>query len=347
MNQLTLPHRLWVAPMCQFNTEDGMPTDWHLVHLGSFAIGRAGLIMTEATAISPEGRISPQDTGIWNDAQANAWRRVVDFIHSQGVAVGIQLSHAGRKASTFSPRRGRGYVGPEAGGWQTVAPSALAYGSYPAPTALDHDGIAKVISDHVDAAKRAVEVGFDLIEIHAAHGYLLNQFLSPISNVRDDAYGGNQEGRLLLLQQTIDAVRSVMPAGMPLVVRLSATEWVAGGVTIDDTVAIVQGLRGVDLVSVSSGGNSPDQTITSGPGYQLPLARAVRTGTQTPVGAAGLVTTPEQAESAVVSGDADAVYVGRQFLREPTFALRAAAALGGELEWAPEYDRAKFFESIP
>lgn len=347
INGLTLPHRLWVAPMCQYSSVDGMPSDWHLVHLGSMAIGRAGLVNTEATAVSPEGRITPRDAGIWNDAQAEKWRPVVDFVHSQGVAIGLQLSHAGRKASSYSPTEGRGPVAPDEGGWQTVGPSTQAYPPYPAPLMLDREGIAKVVDDYAQAARRGVEAGFDLIEVHAAHGYLLSSFLSPTSNTRDDEYGGDAEGRARIVRETVDAIRAVIPADMPLVLRLSATEWVPGGVTVDDTIELLRGISGVDLVSVSSGGNSPEQKIVAGPGYQQPLARAIRQAIDTPVGVAGLITTPEQAESAIVTGDTDVVYVARQFLREPTFALRAAAALGGELPWAWQYDRAKFVESIP
>ncbi|WP_439593457.1 NADH:flavin oxidoreductase/NADH oxidase [Microbacterium sp.] len=347
LNGLTIPHRLWVAPMCQYSSVDGMPSDWHLVHLGSFAIGRAGLIMTEATAVSPEGRISPDDVGIWNDDHTAGWRRVVDFVHGMDSLIGIQLSHAGRKAATYPPTRGRGSVPAEEGGWITVGPSDVAYGPFTTPVALDAAGIAKVVEDYGDAAARAVEAGFDLVEIHAAHGYLLGQFLSPTSNHRTDEYGGDAASRDRLLHEVIAAVRARIPADMPLVLRISATEWVPGGVTLADTIATLQGIEGIDLVSVSSGGNSPDQQIPAGPGYQQPLSRGVRAAIDVPVGVAGLITTPEQAEAVLGSGDADVVYVARQFLREPTFALRAAAALQGELEWAWQYNRAKYIESIP
>jgi 2,4-dienoyl-CoA reductase-like NADH-dependent reductase (Old Yellow Enzyme family) len=347
LNGLTIPHRLWVAPMCQYSSVDGMPSDWHLVHLGSFAIGRAGLIMTEAAAVSPEGRISPDDVGIWNDEQAAAWRRVVDFVHGMDSLIGIQLSHAGRKAATYPPTRGRGSVPEDEGGWTTVGPSDVAYGTFTMPIALDAEGIAKVVSDYADAAARAVEAGFDLVEIHAAHGYLLGQFLSPTSNLRTDEYGGDANGRDRLLREVIAAVRGRIPADMPLVLRVSATEWVPGGVTVADTIETLRRIEGIDLVSVSSGGNSPDQQIPAGPGYQQPLSREVRAAIDVPVGVAGLITTPEQAEAALGAGDSDVVYVARQFLREPTFPLRAAAALGGELAWPWQYNRAKYIESIP
>jgi len=347
VNALTLPHRLWVAPMCQYSSEDGMPSDWHLVHLGSFAVGRAGLIMTEAAAVSPEGRITPDDAGIWNDAHTEGWRRVVDFVHGMDSAIGIQLSHAGRKASTHPPTRGRGSVAAAEGGWTTVGPSAVPYGTFTTPQALDARGIDEVVSDFAAGAARAVSAGFDLVEIHAAHGYLLGQFLSPTSNQRTDSFGGDAEGRARLVREVVDAVRATIPAGMPLVLRISATEWVPEGVSVGDTVEVLQSLRGVDLVSVSSGGNDPRQQIPSGPGYQQPLSREVRAAVDVPVGVAGLITTPEQAEAVLGAGDADVVYIARQFLREPTFPLRAAAALGGELEWAWQYARAKYVESIP
>ena len=347
INALTLPHRLWVAPMCMYSSVDGMPSDWHMVHLGSFAIGRAGLVMTEATSISPEGRITPDDVGIWNDEQAEAWKKPVDFVHGMDTAIGIQLSHAGRKASTFPPTRGRGPVPESEGGWPTVGPSNLPYGDWPAPTALDTDGLRRVVDDFAAGARRAVAAGFDLVEVHAAHGYLLGQFLSPLSNDRTDEYGGDAQGRARLLGEVIDAVRAELPSGMPLVLRLSATDWVEGGVTVDDTVETVRLLPKVDLVSVSSGGNDPRQSINASPGYQQPLSRHVRAQIDTPVGVAGLITTPEHAESVLTSGDADVVYVARQFLREPTFPLRAAAALQGELPWAWQYNRAKYIESIP
>lgn len=347
INGLTLPHRLWVAPMCQYSSVDGMPGDWHLVHLGSFAIGRAGLIMTEATAVSPDGRISPDDAGIWKDEHVPGWRRVVDFVHGMDSRIGIQLAHAGRKASTWPPTRGRGSVPADEGGWQTVGPSDVAYGTFTTPDALDLAGIARVVDDFAAAARRALDAGFDLVEIHAAHGYLLGQFLSPTSNRRTDEYGADAAGRGRLLREVVDAVRAVIPADMPLVVRVSATEWVPDGVTVADTIEALRGLNGVDLISVSSGGNDPRQSIPAGPGYQQPLSREIRAALPVPVGVAGMITTPEQAESAIVTGDTDVVYVARQFLREPTFALRAAAALGGSLEWPWQYARAKYHESIP
>lgn len=349
LRSLTLPHRLWVAPMCMYSSVDGMPNDWHMAHLGSFAIGRAGLVMTEATAVSPEGRITVADAGIWNDAQAEAWARVVDFAHGQGVAIGMQLAHAGRKASTLSAYEGRGARPVADGGWITRAPSPTAYGRLPEPSPLETDEITRVVDDFVAAARRAVRAGFDLVEIHAAHGYLLHEFLSPLSNRRDDAYGGDAAGRERLLLEVVDAVRAAISSGMPLVVRLSATDWVPGGLTATDTARASRRLEehGVDLVSVSSGGNDYRQEIPVGPGYHLPLSREVRAAVSIPVGVAGLISSPLQAETVLVDGGADVVYAARQFLREPTFALRTAAELGGSLEWAWQYHMAKFAGSIP
>jgi 2,4-dienoyl-CoA reductase-like NADH-dependent reductase (Old Yellow Enzyme family) len=340
LNGLTVPHRLWVAPMCQYSSVDGMPNDWHLVHLGSFAIGRAGLIMTEAAAVCPEGRISPDDAGIWNEDQTQGWARVVDFVHHLGGLIGVQISHAGRKASTYAPARGRGSVPPEEGGWATVGPSATPFGTLATPQALDRAGLEQVVADFADAADRAVRAGFDLIELHGAHGYLLSQFLSPTSNLRTDGYGGDLTGRTRLVREVVEAVRGRIPAGMPLVLRISATEWVDGGVTVQDTIETLRQLPGLDLVSITSGGNHADQQIPTGPGYQQPLAREVRAALDVPIGVAGLITTPEHADAVVGTGDADVVYVARQFLREPTFSLRAAATLGHRLPSLPQYARA-------
>ncbi|WP_341578251.1 NADH:flavin oxidoreductase/NADH oxidase [Microbacterium schleiferi] len=349
LRDLDVAHRLWVAAMCQYSAIDGMPQAWHLAHLGSFAIGRAGLIITEATAVSPEGRITKEDAGIWTDDQAAKWAEIVDFIHSQGVPVAMQLAHAGRKASTKPPYLGRGYQEPSDGGWETVGPSVRAFGELPPPRALSVDEIQQVVRDFADAARRAVAAGCDAVEIHGAHGYLQHQFLSPLSNDRTDEYGGDAEGRSRLTRETVQAVRDVIPDGMPLFIRLSATDWVEGGWSIDDTVALVPELveLGVDFVSVSSAGNDHRQDIPIGPGYQLPLARAVRQRAGVPVGAAGLITEPQQAESALVDGAADVIFGARQFLREPGFALRAAAELGGVLEWPRQYRMARFEGSIP
>lgn len=348
---VTATNRLWVAAMCQYSCmqEDGMPQPWHMVHLGSFAVGRAGLIISEATAVRAEGRISPHDVGIWNDEQAEAWKPIIDFVHSQGVPIAVQLAHAGRKASMKSTADGRGPVLPGEGGWQTVGPSPVAFGRLPEPRELATDEIPGLIADFAEAARRAVEAGFDAIEIHGAHGYLFHAFLSPLSNQRVDRYGGSFENRARLLLETVDAIRAVIPETMPLFVRLSATDWIEGGWNVDETVRLTPELesRGVDFISISSGGNDHRQQIPVRPGYQVPFARAVKEVASVPVGAAGFITTPQQAESLLVDGAADVVFAARQFLREAKFPLRAAAELGAHLEWPRQYRTAKYEGSIP
>jgi 2,4-dienoyl-CoA reductase-like NADH-dependent reductase (Old Yellow Enzyme family) len=345
-------NRLWVAPMCQYAVEnrDGVPTDWHLVHLGSMAAGGAGLIVTEATAVSPEGRISDRDTGIWNAEQTAAWTRIVDFLHGQGATAGIQLAHAGRKASTW-PAWGalqRGSVPADEGGWPTLAPSAVPFPGYAEPLALDLAGIDTVIADFAAAARRAVDAGFDVLELHAAHGYLLHQFLSPLSNQRTDEFGGSLENRARLVLQVVEAVRAEVGDDVPLLVRFSATDYAAGGWTVEET-AVVAGWAaeaGADFFDVSSGGNTTGVHIPLSPGYQVPLARVVKDTASVPVSAVGLITTAEQANDVVASGAADAVMLGREFLRDPHFALRAAAELGVHLDyWPGPYLRAPWPEA--
>ena len=339
LRDTTLRNRIAVSPMCMYSAVDGVPNDWHLVHLGVRATGGAGLVVSEATAVSPEGRISPQDTGIWNDEQADAWKRITAFVRGQGAVPGIQLAHAGRKASTWPPFDPRsGSIEAKDGGWISVAPSAVAYGRYAEPVALDLDGIANVISDFAAAAARSVEAGFEVIELHAAHGYLLHQFLSPLSNLRTDAYGGN--GRTRLLLEVVEAVRANF-AG-PLLVRISGTDWTDGGWTIQDSVALAPVLRqaGVDLVDVSSGGLHHTQKIPVGPGFQVPLAAAVRAA-GIPTGAVGLITEPQQADAILADGHADLVFLARELLRDPHWPLRAAAELGAEVTWPQQYERAR------
>lgn len=333
LRETTFRNRAWLAPMCQYSVDarDGVPTDWHLVHLGSRATGGFGLVLTEATAVVPEGRISPEDTGIWNDAQADAWRPITEFIRGQGAVSGIQLAHAGRKASTYAPFAGSdGTVPASAGGWPTVAPTAQPFEGLSEPTALSAMHIAGVVQAFADAARRADAAGFDVVEIHAAHGYLLHQFLSPLSNRRTDAYGGSFENRSRIVVDVVDAVRSVWPAGKPLFVRFSASDWVDGGWTVQETAELTKliGQRGVDFVDVSSGGLSADQQISTGPGYQVPFAREVREIAGVPTGAVGLITDPEQAEEILADEGADAVLLARSALREPAWPLRAAHELG-------------------
>ena len=337
----TLRNRIVVSPMCQYSSTDGLPGDWHLVHLGQFAVGGAGLVLTEAAAVSPEGRISPQDAGLWNDEQAQCWARVVAFVQAQGALAGVQLAHAGRKASTYRPwAPERGSVPVTQGGWPTVAPSAIAFGRYAVPEALDGAGIARVVVDFVAAARRAATAGFDVVELHAAHGYLLHEFLSPLSNTRDDAYGGSFQGRVRLLLEVTEAVREVWRG--PLLVRISADDWTPGGWTLEESVRLAPLLaeRGVDLVDVSSGGLHHEQQITVGPGYQVPFAEAVR-GSGVPTGAVGMITEPKQAADIVASGQADLVLLARELLRDPHWPLRAATELGADVTWPPQYDRAR------
>lgn len=346
LRSLIVRNRLWVAPMCQYSVEerDGVPTDWHLVHLGQFAAGGAGLVVTEATAVTANGRISPQDTGIWTDEQASAWSRIVDFLHSQGAAAGIQLVHAGRKASTFRPwSDARGTVPSEDGGWEPVAPSALAFPGYATPRALDAHEIAGVVADFAAAARRSVAAGFDVIEIHAAHGYLIHEFLSPLSNERTDSYGGSLENRARLLLDVVRAIRAA--AGDTVVfVRFSATDWTEGGWNEDETATVAgwAAQAGADLFDVSTGGNVP-ASIPLEPAYQVRFATLVRDAVDVPVCAVGLITDPEEAEEIVRSGRADAIMMGRELLRDPHLPLRAASVLGTVIDYTPpQYLRAPF-----
>lgn len=346
LRSLTVRNRVWLAPMCQYSSTDGMPGDWHLVHLGARATGGFGLILTEAAAVVPEGRISPQDAGIWNDEQAHAWGRIVDFVHGQGAAIGVQLAHAGRKASTYRPWAEQSGSVPEAeGGWTTVAPSPVPFEGYADPVALSVEEIGAVVTAFADATRRAMAAGFDTVEIHAAHGYLLHQFLSPLSNQRDDVYGGSFESRARLLLETVDAVRATLPQTAPLLVRISGTDWIDGGWDLAQStrLAVLLEERGVDLVDVSSGGNAP-ASIPVEPGYQVPLAAGVRSA-GLPTGAVGLITEPEQAEKIVANGEADVVLLARAALREPSWPLRAAHELGvpaGDAPWPSQYLRGRW-----
>jgi 2,4-dienoyl-CoA reductase-like NADH-dependent reductase (Old Yellow Enzyme family) len=340
---VTFPNRVWAAPMCQYTSVDGHPTDWHLVHLGGMARGGAGAVIAEATAVRPDGRISPQDAGIWSDEQAADYTRITAFIRGQGAVPAIQLAHAGRKASTFAPWRGRGSVPAAEGGWPTVAPSPVPFEGYATPAALSTGEIASLVQDWGAAARRAVTAGYELIEIHAAHGYLIHEFLSPLSNHRTDAYGGDLPGRSRLLLEVVDTVRAAIPDRVVLAVRVSATDWVDGGLIVDEVadVAAVLAGRGVDLIDVSSGGNSTAQRIALGPGYQVPFARAVRERSGLPVAAVGLITDPAQAEKILLEESADVILLGRALLREPTWPQRAAAELGDDIAWPPQYRTAR------
>ena len=341
---LVFRNRIIVSPMCQYSAHDGVPNEWHMVHLGSRAVGGAAAVIAEASAVSPEGRISPADTGLWNDAQVQAWSPINAFIEKHGAIAGVQLAHAGRKASTDAPWRGGGIVDPANGGWTPVAPSALAFdASSPVPDALDEAGIKKVVADFAAATRRALDAGFRLIEIHAAHGYLLHQFLSPLANQREDRYGGSFENRIRLTLEVIDAVRAALPERLPLWLRISATDWVEGeGWDIEQSVALARLVkeRGVDLVDVSSGGTVPKARIPVGPGYQVPFAARIRREAGIATGAVGLLTEPAQVERIIAEGEADVVLLARELLRDPYFPRRAAAELGDKLQPPDQYGRA-------
>ncbi len=344
LRDVTLRNRIAVSPMCQYSAEGGVPTDWHLVHLGSRAVGGAGLVIAEASAVSAEGRISPGDTGIWSDEQAEAWARLARFVAEQGAVPGIQLAHAGRKASTDAPWRGGRPVAQDAGGWQTVAPSPLPFAEgYAAPRELTADGIEAVVGAFRDAARRAEQAGFQLVEIHMAHGYLLHQFLSPLTNRRSDAYGGSLENRMRLPLAVARAVRDAFPAERPVFARISATDWVEGGWDLEQSVALARalGANGVDLVDCSSGGTVPDAKVALGPGYQVPFAAAIRERAGIATGAVGLITEPAQAEAIVATGQADIVLFAREMLRDPYWPLHAARTLGVEVGWPVQYQRAR------
>lgn len=340
---LTLAHRIFVSPMCQYSCTDGLANDWHFVHLGSRAVGGASLVFTEAAAIAAEGRISPQDLGIWSDAHAAALEPIVRFVRAQGSAAAIQLAHAGRKASTSRPWEGGAALGSEQGGWTPVGPTCEPFNpSYPVPRALAADDLRLVVRAFQEAAQRALDIGVDVVEIHAAHGYLIHAFLSPLSNTRSDQYGGSLDNRLRLCLEVVDAVRAVWPETRPLFVRISATDWSAGGWDIEQSVELCRRLanRGVDLIDCSSGGNISGATIPVGPGYQVGFAERIRHEAGVATGAVGLITTPAQADAIVREGRADCVLLARELLRDPYWPLRAARELEHTISWPAQYLRA-------
>ncbi|MFJ9660159.1 NADH:flavin oxidoreductase/NADH oxidase [Streptomyces griseoflavus] len=346
LRDVTIPNRVWMAPMCQYSAAPdgpgaGAPGDWHFAHYAARAAGGTGLIVVEATAVSPEGRISPHDLGIWNDTQAEAFRRITGFLTSRGTLPAVQLAHAGRKASTGRPWKGGAPLGPDAHGWQPVAPSPLAFTeNHPVPDELTTGEIRRVVGRFRDAARRALAAGFEIAEIHGAHGYLINEFLSPHSNHRTDAYGGSYENRTRFAFEVVDAVREVWPDDKPLFFRVSATDWLEeSGWTADDTVRLAADLHahGVDLLDVSTGGNASGVRIATGPGYQVPFAARVRRETPMPVAAVGLITDPVQAEKILADGEADAVLLGRELLRNPSWARYAARELGGTVHVPDQY----------
>jgi 2,4-dienoyl-CoA reductase-like NADH-dependent reductase (Old Yellow Enzyme family) len=344
IKDVTFRNRIGVSPMCQYSSEDGFANDWHLVHLGSRAVGGAGMVMVEATAISPEGRISPADLGIWKDEHIEQLKRITAFIHAHGAVAAIQLAHAGRKASKREPWNNSELVPKEDGGWQTVAPSAVPFDEgYGMPQELSTEGINKVIDDFAAATKRAFDAGFKVIEIHAAHGYLLHEFLSPFSNKRTDSYGGTFENRIRILVEVIEAVKMAWPKNYPLFVRISASEWKENGWTIEDSIELSKVLKekGVDLIDCSSGGNIPGVKIPLTPGYQVPFAAAIKQKAGIASAAVGLITTAQQAEDILINEQADMVFLARELLRDPYFPLHAAKQLNDDVVWPVQYERAK------
>jgi 2,4-dienoyl-CoA reductase-like NADH-dependent reductase (Old Yellow Enzyme family) len=341
---IELPNRIMVSPMCQYSSTDGFANDWHLVHLGSRAVGGAGLVFTEATAITPEGRISPQDLGIWKDDHIEFLSRIVRFIHEQGAHSGIQLAHSGRKGSTFRPwEKQAGEIAKEDGGWQTIAPSGVKFATdYPQPRELDKSQIAEVVRSFAKAAERAVQAGFHVIEIHSAHGYLLHEFLSPLSNRRSDEYGGSLENRSRIVRDVVNVVRRVVPESMPVLVRISSTDWKEGGWDVEQSIELARMIKplGVDMIDCSSGGNVADAKIPVGPGYQVPFAERVRKEGGIMTGAVGLITETSQANNIVKEGKADAVLIAREFLRDPYLPLHAAQKVGAKTSWPAQYLRA-------
>ncbi len=344
LRKLTFRNRVFVSPMCQYSCEDGRATDWHLVHLGSRAVGGAGCVMTEAVAVSPEGRISPYDVGLWSDEQIQPLRRITSFISAQGAVPGIQLAHAGRKAGTEAPWNGGKPIPESSRAWQPVAPSPVPFdGSYKTPIEMTQDRIDDVVARFASAARRSIEAGFQVVELHMAHGYLLHEFLSPLSNRRTDTFGGDFEGRIRVPLLVARTVRELWPDSLPVFVRVSATDWIDGGWDLEQTVQFAKRLReaGVDLIDCSSGGLVPSAVIPEGPGYQTPFAAAVRREADIATGAVGMITDPFQAEQIVATGGADAVIMGREELRDPYWPLHAAQALKAGIAWPRQYLRAK------
>jgi 2,4-dienoyl-CoA reductase-like NADH-dependent reductase (Old Yellow Enzyme family) len=344
LREVEFKNRVFVSPMCQYSSEDGMPNDWHFVHLGSRAVGGAGLVMVEATGVSPEGRISPGDTGIWSDAHAEAFKRINAFIKGRHAVPGIQLAHAGRKASTDVPWRGGKFLHAAEGGWQTLAPSPVPFREDETPPReMSHDDIVRVIAEFADAARRSHAAGFEVVEIHMAHGYLLHEFLSPLSSQRSDEYGGSLEARARFPLEVARGVRAAFPDHLPVFARISATDWVEGGWDLQQSIQLSRWLKeaGVDLIDCSSGGVVPKVRIPAAPGYQIPFAASIRKEAGVATGAVGFITEPEQAERIIADGEADAVFLARAMLRDPYWPLHAAKALQVDVAYPQQYERAK------
>ncbi len=344
MRSLTLRNRIFVSPMCQYSCRDGLPNDWHMVHLGSRAVGGAAMVIAEATAVAPEGRISPSDCGLWNDAQAEAFAPIAHFIATQDAIPAIQLGHAGRKASVMPPWQGGGAAQEDAGGWQPVAPSALPFGpGSPQPRELEVADLERIAAQFEASARRALKAGFQVVEIHMAHGYLLHQFLSPLSNQRDDAFGGRLENRMRLPLEVAHRVRAIWPEELPVMVRISVTDWMDGGWDLHQSLVLCEHLKelGVDLIDCSSGGLVPDAVIPAAPGFQTPFAAEIRKKVGIATGTVGLITAAVQAEQILATGSADVVLLARELLRDPHWPIHAAAELKADHPWPVQYERAK------
>lgn len=345
LRDVRLRNRIVVSPMCQYSSTDGFANEWHLVHLGARAVGGSSLILTEAAAVTPEGRISPADLGLWKDEHIEPLARIARFLDQNGAVAGVQLAHAGRKASTATPWNGGQPLAPEHGGWDGIlAPSAIAFDNlWPVPVEMSAEDIRNTVAAFADAARRAVQAGFRVVEIHAAHGYLLHEFLSPLCNRRGDCYGGSFDARTRMVREVVEAVRREWPERYPLFIRLSAVDWADGGWTLEDSIDLARRLKllGVDLIDCSSGGLLPHVRIPVGPGYQVSFAERIRQEAQIPTGAVGMITSPEQADTIIRSGQADIVLLARQMLRNPYWPLRAARKLGHEQAWPPQYQRAR------
>ncbi len=349
IRSLTIKNRVWVSPMCQYSAQNGLPNDWHFAHLAQFATGGAGLIFTEATAISPSARSTAVDTGIWNEEQVTSWARIVDFVHQQDAKIAIQLWHAGRKGSATTPWEGHRPVSISNGGWEIFAPSPVPFGELNMPVELSKAAIQQIIQEYKAAAERSLRAGFDIVEIHGAHGYLIHSFLSPMGNQRSDEYGGEFINRVRFLLEVTKAIREVWPLEKPLFVRLSTSDWIEGGWSVEDSIELAKLLKdlGVDLIDCSAGGVVPNIKYQVGPHYQVQFAQKIKSEAGILTGAVGLITDPSLANSIVASEEADAVLLGRELLRNPHWALQAAHKLGVDIEWPNQYKQAKPREDWP